>query len=404
MNEQNSQKKQPTYQDVKNILENFKDNKDFEVKVDKSGAIAVKYNGKNQEYFTERNYGIAHGYQKSGRWNTDKLRNVDALETAINNLFDDNYQPKMIYDEVKAEIPTLEVDEDYESLIPDTFKYFTREVCNSMTDYDVFERAMEQGKNVLLIGPTGSGKTTLPRFFCADHKTPYIRVSLNGGCTVEDLVGHYVLKTDESGNQVTEWIDGLLTIACRLGYIVVLDEINAASSEILFKLNSLLDDERILILSEKDGEIVNPHPNFRFVATCNPTELGYSGTKELNEALLDRFQMIMYVDYDERVERNILKQIVSLEDVDKIQNFAKAVRSAYINAEILTPLSTRTLINLADLMNQGMTDLIVNRFKESERTTISDQIEMHIKTKHDINGDNEGVGNADDNTPTTPSS
>jgi len=403
MNEQNSQKKQLSYQDVKNILENFKDKKDFDIKVDKLGAITVKYNGKNQEYFTERNYGIAHGYQKSGSWNTDKLRDYQSLERAINNLFDDNYQHSVIPKEITVEHKPVDTSE-YKSLIPENFKYFTRELCGNLTDYEVFERALEQGKNVLLIGPTGSGKTTLPRYYCAQHKTPYIRVSLNGGCTVEDLVGHYVIKTDEHGNQVTEWVDGLLTIACRKGYIVVLDEINAASSEILFKLNSLLDDERILILSEKDGEIVNPHPEFRFIATCNPTELGYSGTKELNEALLDRFQMIMYVDYNEQVERKILKQILKLEDVDKVQNFAKAVRSAYTNAEILTPLSTRTLINLADLMNQGMTDLIENRFKESERTIISDQIDMHIKTKNKLNEDNEGVGNADDTTPTTPSS
>ena len=403
MNDKISQKKQLTYQDVKNILETFKDNKDFELKIDSSGAIAVKYNGKNQEYFTERNYGIAHGYQKSGSWNTDKLKTIDSLQVAINNLFDDNYQPNIKPEpkEIRVEQKTLDPAQvDYQKLIPEKFQYFTREIVNGMTDYQVFEKALEQSKNVLLIGPTGSGKTTLPRYYCYDHQTPYIRVSLNGGCTVEDLVGHYVLKTDEYGNQVTEWVDGLLTIACRLGYIVVLDEINAASSEILFKLNSLLDDERILILSEKDGEIVTPHPGFRFIATCNPTELGYSGTKELNEALLDRFQLIMYVDYDERVERNILKQIISLDEVDKIQNFAKAVRSAYINAEILTPLSTRTLINLADLMNQGMTDLIVNRFKESERTIISDQLDIHINTTNRLN-DNDEVGTNNDTTPSS---
>ena len=389
----NSNVSKPTYADVISLLKEKKNDFDFEVKRDNSGAIAVKYNGKNQEYFTERQYGISHGIQQNGKWMSFRLRTVADLEETINKLFDDSYQYDIPETSKKTTQKTI-VTESTESvkvteskLIPEIFEYFQRDIqgIKDQTDYTIFEKLLDQEKNVLLIGPTGSGKTTLVRYYCAVKEKPYLRVSLNGGATVEDLVGHWIVKSDENRNQVTVWIDGLLTVAARKGYIIVIDEINAASAEVLFKLNSLLDDERVLILTEKDGETITPHPNFRLIATMNPTELGYAGTQELNEALVDRFHGILYIDYNNKVERNILKKFpLTIEQVTDIQNFATAIRQAYINGEIMTPFSTRTLINFADLYTQGLQSLITYRFKQSERDSISDQLDIHINKKAQI--------------------
>jgi len=259
-------------------------------------------------------------------------------------------------------------------LIPEDFVYIPRNVETGNTDLEEFEDAMKQEKNVLLQGPTGSGKTSLVRKYCAKYQKPYRRLSLNGGITVEDLVGHYVLKQGDS-----PWIDGILTRAVREGWILAVDEINAASPEVLFVLNSLLDDERILILSAKDGEVIKPHSDFRLIATMNPSEQGYAGTNEMNEALMDRFHTIMEIDYNTKVEQKILKQMgLDTEKVSSIMDFTNKIREAYAKSEIFTPWSTRSIINFAESLLQGKEKLVVNRFKLSDRDTVRDLMDTFI--------------------------
>jgi len=261
-----------------------------------------------------------------------------------------------------------------ETLIPKNFKYFPRRITDKETDIDLIIQAMKREDDVLLIGPTGSGKTALMRYYCALHQRPYHRVSLNGGATAEDLIGHYILK-----DHCTEWIDGVLTQACRNGWTIVMDEINAAPSEVLFILNSLLDDERILILSPKDGEIVVPHPDFRFIATCNPSEQGYAGTNEMNEALLDRFETILYIDYSVDVENKIMEEAGIKGDVQKnFREFTRRIRDGYTRGEVLTPFSTRSLMNLIKFYKLNQTDLILNRFKQDEKNYVEDLLDIFI--------------------------
>ena len=147
----------------------------------------------------------------------------------------------------------------------------------------------------------------------------------------------------------------------------------------LFKLNSVLDDERILILTEKDGKVIDAHPDFRLVATMNPTELGYAGTQEVNESLADRFHTQIKIDYNEKVERKILRSMnVSKDVINDIMNFTKKMRKAYAENNITTPLSTRTLMNLARKIQSGDANLIINRFRESDRSVVFDQLDILI--------------------------
>jgi len=170
-----------------------------------------------------------------------------------------------------------------------------------------------------------------------------------------------------------------LTQACRKGWVVVLDEINATPPEILFILNSLLDDERILILSPKDGEIVVPDPEFRFIATCNPSEQGYAGTNEMNEALMDRFETIIYIDYSEAVEQKIMNDMKLPKDMQKsFQAFVRRMRDGYERSELTTPFSTRSLMNLIKFYNLNQVHLILNRFKQYERNYVEDLLDIFI--------------------------
>ena len=280
---------------------------------------------------------------------------------------------------LESSSPTITVVDSAIKLIPDDFIYVERPVITGNTDLQEFSDAMDSGKNVLLEGPTGSGKTSLGRKYCAVRKLPYKRISLNGGTTVEDLVGHYILKDGES-----PWIDGILTRAVREGWVIAVDEINAASPEVLFVLNPLLDDERVLILSSKDGEVLKPHPNFRIFATMNPADEGYAGTHEMNFALKDRFHVALYINYNDKVEKKILRQMgCESELTQNIIDFTKAIREANLKGEIIMPWSTRSVINFADLAEQGKEKLMVHKFNQADQNVVLDLMDIYIyKTKN----------------------
>ena len=279
-----------------------------------------------------------------------------------------------------------EISPDGKKYIPDEFNYYARTIISKLTDINIFDDAMKNGEHVLLEGPTGSGKTALVRYWCGKNKRPYRRFSLNGGATVEDLVGHYVLVSGE-----TVWVDGVLTQAMKYGWVLVADEINSAPPEVLFVLNSVLDDEKMITLMSKDGEVLHAHKDFRFVATCNPSEQGYAGTKEMNLALLDRFHKVLEIDYNTRVEEKIIRDMgFNGERKKDIITFVKSIREAYSKGMITFPFSTRSIINFCNMLQKDQHHLISFKFGADERKIVDDMIDIYIdKTKPLETEDNE---------------
>jgi len=152
-----------------------------------------------------------------------------------------------------------------------------------------------------------------------------------------------------------EWVDGVLVESLKNGYWLVLDELNSALPEVLFLLQSLLDDDKFIVLAEKNGEIVRPHSNFRLFATMNPAG-NYTGTNDLNRALLSRFPVVVKYDYiASKLETAILKLHSNktrnkLTDgkLDSIIRATKIIRQAYKEGSTGYPLSTRDLIQLVE--------------------------------------------------------
>ena len=213
----------------------------------------------------------------------------------------------------------------------------------------ILSRAIELNLPVLLIGETGTGKTSIIRERAFIEGADLIRVNLNGQTSVDEIVGKWLIK-----GGATYWQDGVLIQAMKKGSWILIDEINASLPEVLFALHSLLDDDRKIIIAEKDGEEVKPHPDFRFFATMNPSE-EYAGTKELNKAFLSRFPVILDFDFLPPKDEIMLLEArsgISHQDASLLVNFATRIRELKTKQEIFYTLSTRDLIFWANFVQE----------------------------------------------------
>jgi cobaltochelatase CobS len=209
--------------------------------------------------------------------------------------------------------------------------------------------AVRDNMAVLMIGESGTGKTSAIRYLANQTGNGLRRVNLNGGTTADELVGRLLIN-----DKGTYWVDGILTEAMRKGEWIVLDEINAALPEVLFVLQSVMDDDGYLVLTEKDDkEIVHKHTNFRIFATCNPPE--YAGTKEMNKALLSRFAICISADFPpvakelEIIEHKLGNAVAKSEMAQKLVGLANETRKAKELGTADYAINTRDVLNVLSL-------------------------------------------------------
>src|SRR3990167_8392150 len=215
----------------------------------------------------------------------------------------------------------------------------------------ILEHAITCNLPALLIGETGTGKTTCIRSLAEKHEKELIRVSVNGNTGVEELLGKWLLKDGE-----TVWINGVITNAMERGHYLVMDEINAALPEVLFLLHSLLDDDRKVLLAEKNGEIVRPHEDFRFFATMNPCAT-YAGTKSMNTALLSRFGVVIQIkSLTPAKEAKLIESTGCTEEqATRLVQCGTLLRKAWREESIALFCSTRDLMHAGRLLQKGET-------------------------------------------------
>jgi midasin (ATPase involved in ribosome maturation) len=192
----------------------------------------------------------------------------------------------------------------------------------------------------LFHGPAGTGKTMGCKLICQEIQMP-IMDTIN--CTEnldEFILGKYIPVDDG-----IIFLESYVTKAIRNGGAVVFEEINFAKPQYLAFLNSLLDDNGFVRLD--NGEVVKRHKNFRFLATMN---FGYFGTKELNQALYNRFNSIIEIATlsDEAIKRMLIHRIPeSIEFVDKMISVYHKIKKKIELEELDIVISPRNLENWA---------------------------------------------------------
>ena len=247
----------------------------------------------------------------------------------------------------------------------------------------------EKGFSVLLYGPTGSGKTfsiviehlsalrkegkvdQIVMIPCSDGMEDYDLLSKPVPIGPQEKMRTMMTLSREYpdiplpviAQTLGDWtrVEGPLKRVFRLAHegqkiAVVFDELNRASRAARNLILKAIDPvlEHYELHDFITGDIIAvPLDRIQFCATSN-IGASYSQTHDLDESLLDRFQSIIFVDYNTDLEREIFrKQGLPQGIAERIMRVAETLREAYKQGHLSAPLSTRHLKNWGQAILEG---------------------------------------------------
>lgn len=244
----------------------------------------------------------------------------------------------------------------YEKPCPFTPKINTNYIFHE-TSRDIIVWLIAPPSPLYVCGVLGVGKSSLINQLAARLNYPVFEVTGHNRLEFQDLVGHH---TVQDGNMKFEY--GPLALAMKYGGLFLLNELDLLEPSTATGLNGILDGQPLCI-PENGGELIEPHPMFRFAATANTNggsdETGlYQGTLRMNMALMDRF-ILVEVSYPKPdAEMQVLEKAAPYLPVNirtKMVALANEVRrlfmgeNGYGSNSIEITFSTRTLLRWADL-------------------------------------------------------
>jgi len=216
----------------------------------------------------------------------------------------------------------------------------------SKNEVAIFEAAYDARLPVMLKGPTGCGKTRYVEYMAYRLKRPLITVACHEDLFASDLIGRYLLKSNE-----TVWVDGPLTNAVRIGAICYLDEIVEARKDTTVVIHPLTDNRRTLNIDKK-SEIIRAHKGFMMVISYNP---GYQSVlKDLKQSTRQRFVAFEF-DYPEtEKEARIVSHEgkIEMETATRLVALAGKIRNIREHG-LAEGASTRLLIYASQLIKRG---------------------------------------------------
>ena len=252
---------------------------------------------------------------------------------------------------------------------------------------------------IYVTGLSGNGKTFMIEQAAAKAGRELFRVNITVETDEDDLLGGFRLVDGE-----TVWFDGPVVEAMRKGAIVLLDEVDLASTKIMC-LQPVLEGKGVFL--KKINEFVECADGFNVVATANTKGKGdetgnFMGAGVLNEAFLERFPITVEQEYPSNaVEKKILNKVfdkLNINDsefVDMLINWADVIRKTYVEGAIDQLITTRRLVHISNayaIFNMDRMKAIsmcVNRFDDETKMAMID-----LYTKIDSGVDAEATATA----------
>ena len=220
-------------------------------------------------------------------------------------------------------------------------------------------RSAMRGKNIMMTGPAGTGKTMAAKYLVTALDRPDFYFNL--GAT-QDPRATLIGNTHFSKEDGTYFSESLFVKAIQTeNAVILLDELSRAHPEAWNILMTVLDlNQRYLRLDEKDGApTIKVAPGVSFIATANVGN-EYTSTRVMDRALMDRFITIEMDQLDTQMEFTLLKMKYPAADVNILLSIAEIANQtrkeiSQSNPKLTNTLSTRANVEIASLIYDGFT-------------------------------------------------
>lgn len=334
------------------------------------GTYAVDTNGKifNDEFLSPTTVARAHKFDQviiqlpSGNWKRIDKSDIKTYEIKFSKA-SDKRTPKVTKDTITQEefnekkVATAEEQSDVLAFINKAEDFKPKSLIMNPLKWKFLVRSVVRGKNIMMTGPAGTGKTMTANSVAFGLNRPFFYFNL--GSTQDPrttLIGNTQFKDGEG----TFFNQSLFITAIQTkDAVILLDELTRAHPEAWNILMTVLDQgQRYLRLDEKvDSPTIKVADGVSFIATAN---IGneYTATRVLDRALLDRF-VIVEMDVLTKVqETGLLVNLfpnVPVQAIESIAEITSITRTEVLldNPKLTTIISTRMAVEIAGLLNDG---------------------------------------------------
>lgn len=283
------------------------------------------------------------------------ITQIKAKEGKYTTIPDAKYNAKETFGvDIDWEIPGFSEETANVPDIDPTYKFDPETTMAILAGFTHNRRVMVQGYH-------GTGKSTHIEQIAARLKWPCVRVNLDSHVSRVDLIGKDTIVLKE-GKQITEWKEGLLPWSIQNPVALVFDEYDAGRPDVMFVIQRILEAEGKLTLLDQNL-VIRPHPAFRLFATSNTIGLGdttglYHGTQQINQGQMDRWNIVTTLNYlpHDRETRIVLAKLPEFDTeegkdtISKMVTLADMTREGFVNGDLSTLMSPRTVIAWAENM------------------------------------------------------
>lgn len=259
--------------------------------------------------------------------------------------------------------------------IPTKSSFFYTDQQKQITEFVDYKRTKGLNTNILLRGPQGSGKSTLPEQYAATRQLPYVVLECGMLGEASMLFGQNVIQENSIVFREGIFPKAITTPNC----VIHLQELNRPESDrSLNAMFSVLDPKQRSVWIDEAGKFFDVAPGVTFFASLNE---GYEfvGTMPLDSALEDRFQVKLTMDYlPDSIMENLIIMRFAL-PLDKVKSLIAITEAVRVNVQEDIQISTRNVLDMAEMMVAGI-DLI-DAIKASVAVT-NDRLEGILQAMH----------------------